>query len=83
MYLKKKQTNKQKCIGGVMASMLVSVVDRWFEHRSGKTKDYQIGICWFSGKYAAIRKKNKDWLAQNQGNVCKWSDISTCGLLFQ
>ena len=32
-------------IGGVMVSMLASsAVDRGFEPRSGKTKDYEIGI---------------------------------------
>ena len=32
---------------------------------------------------AAIRSTSKDWLAKNQDNVSKWSDTSTCGLLFQ
>ena len=27
-------------------------VDRGFERRSGETKDYKIGICCFSAKYA-------------------------------
>jgi hypothetical protein len=53
-----------------MVSMLVSsVVDRGFEPRSGQTKDYEIGICCFSSKHAALRRKNKDWLSQNQINV--------------
>ena len=35
-----------KHISGVMVSVLVSsVVDRGSEPRSGKTKDYKIGIC--------------------------------------
>jgi hypothetical protein len=39
-------------IGGVMVSVLSSiVVDRGCEHRSGQTKDYNIGICCFSGKH--------------------------------
>jgi hypothetical protein len=37
--------------------------------RSGKTKDYKIGICCFSAKHAALRRKSKDWLARNQDNV--------------
>jgi hypothetical protein len=37
----------------------------------------------FSAKHAALRSKNKDWLARNQNNVYEWSDISTRGLLFQ
>ena len=44
-------------------------VDRAFEPRLGQTKDYTIGICCFSAKHAALRRKNKDWLARNQDNV--------------
>jgi hypothetical protein len=67
-----------------MISVLASsTVDRGFEPRSGQTKDYKIGICCFSAKHAALRSKNKDWLAQNQNNVFEWSDMSICGLLFQ
>ena len=60
-------------IGGIMVSMLA--LDR--------TKDYKIGICWFSARYAALRSKSKYWLAWNQNNVSEWSDMSTCRLLFQ
>ena len=68
-------------IVGVMVSVLASSgVDRWFEPRSGQTKDYKIGICRFSAKHAALRRKSKDWLAQNQNNVSEWSNISTRGL---
>jgi hypothetical protein len=53
-----------------MLSMLpVSVVDCGFEPRSGKTKDDKIGICCFSTKYAALRRKSNDWLTRNQENV--------------
>jgi hypothetical protein len=71
-------------IGGVMVSVLASsAVDRGFKPRSGQTKDYKIGICCFSAKHAALRRKSKDWLARNQNNVSEWSDMSTRGLLFQ
>jgi hypothetical protein len=41
-------------IGGVMVSMLASsALDRGFEHRSGQTKDFKIGMCCFSAKHAA------------------------------
>ena len=67
-----------------MVSVLASsAVDRRFEPRSGQTKDYKIGICCFSAKHAALRRKNKDWLARNQNNVSELSDMSTRGLLFQ
>ena len=67
-------------MGCVLAS---SVVDRGFEPRSDQTKDYKIGICCFSAKHAALRRKNKDWLVRNQNNVSEWSDMSTHGQLFQ
>jgi hypothetical protein len=49
----------------------------------GQIRDYKIGICCFSSKHAALRRKRKNWLAQTQGNVFEWSDISTCRLLLQ
>jgi hypothetical protein len=59
-----------------------SAVDRGFEPRSGLTKDYKIGMCCFSAKHVALRRKSKDWLAWNYNNVSEWSDMSLCGLLF-
>ena len=71
-------------ISGVMVSVLSSnAVDRGFEPRSDKTKDYKIGMCCFSVKHAALRSKSKDWLARNQNNVSEWSDMPTRGLLSQ
>jgi hypothetical protein len=67
-----------------MVNVLASnAVDRGFEPLSGQIKDYKIGICCFSAKHAALRRKSKDWLARNQDNVSKWSDTSTPGLLSQ
>ena len=67
-----------------MVSVLASnTVDRVFKARSGQTKDYKIGICCFSAKHAALKKKSKDWLPQYQDNVSKWGDTSTHGPLFQ
>ena len=49
-------------IDGVMISMLdSSALDTGFESRLGQTKDYKIGICCFSAKQAAIKRKSKDW----------------------
>jgi hypothetical protein len=48
-----------------------------------QTKDCKISICCFSAKHAALRRKNKDWLAQNQDNVSEWNDMSTHRLLSQ
>ena len=73
-----------KRISGVMVSVLASsAVDRRFNPRSGQTKDYKIGICYFSAKPAALRSKSKDWLARNQNNVSEWGDMFLRGLLFQ
>jgi hypothetical protein len=59
------------------------MVNRGFEFCLGKTKDYKIGICCFSAKQAALRRKSKYWLTQNQDNVSDWSDISIRGLFVQ
>ena len=69
----------------VIVSVLAScAVDRGFKPQSGKkNKDYKIGICCFSAKHAALRRKSKDWLARNKDNVSEWVDMSICGLLFQ
>ena len=48
-----------------MVSVLASsAVDRGFEPRLGQAKDCEIGICYFSAKHAALRRKSKDWLAR-------------------
>ena len=53
-----------------------SSVDRGFESWSGQIKDFKIGICCFSAKHAALRRKSKDFFARNQNNVSEWSDMS-------
>ena len=47
-----------------------------FEPRLGQTKEYGIGIRFFSAKDATLRSKNKDCLARNQDSVSEWDDIS-------
>ena len=55
-----------------MVSVLASsTVDRVFKPRAGQTKEYKIGLCCFSAKHTSLKKKSKDWLAQNQDNVSK------------
>jgi hypothetical protein len=77
-------TNVINRFSGVIVSMLDSrAVDHGFEPWSGQNKDYEIGICCFSAKHAALRKKSKDWLARNQDIVSEWGDMSIHGLLFQ
>jgi hypothetical protein len=69
---------------GFMVSMLASImVDRGFKSQFNQTKDYKIGICCFSNKNTALRRKSKYCLAQIQDNVFKWSDMSSCRLLLQ
>jgi hypothetical protein len=66
-----------------MVSVLSSgAVDCGLEPRSDQTKDYTIGICCFSSKHAALRSKNKDWLARSHNTVSEWSDISTADCCF-
>jgi hypothetical protein len=59
------------------------VVDRAFESRSGQTKDYKIGICCFSAKHAALRRKSKDRLVRNRDNMSELDDMSICRMLFR
>ena len=69
---------------GIMVSMLtLSVVNRGFQPWLGQAKDYTIGICCFSSKYAALRRKSIDWLALNRDNISEWGDMCIHGLLFQ
>ena len=75
---------KHNHIGGVVVRMFASsAVDRGFEPRSGRTKDYKIGICCFSAKHTTLRRKSKGWLARNQDNVSDRGNMSIRGLLFQ
>ena len=70
--------------GGVLVNVhTLNVVERGCGFRSGKLKDYTIGICCFSAKHTALRSKNKDWLDRNQDNVSVCSGMSTRTLLFQ
>jgi hypothetical protein len=47
-------------IGGVQISVLaLCVVGRGFESQSGYTDDYKHGMCCFSTKHAALRRKTK------------------------
>ena len=64
-------------------SVINSAVDLEFKPRSEQTKDYKIGICCFSAKHTALRRKSKDWLARNQDNVSERGDMSIHRLLFQ
>ena len=63
-----------------MVSMRASsAVDHGFESRSGQSKDYEIGICCFYAKHAALRSKSKDWLTRNKNNVstdCCFSELA-------
>jgi hypothetical protein len=60
-----------------MVSVLASsVVDRGFKPRSGQTKDYKIGICCFSTKHAALRRKSKEWFGIGIRILCP--SVATC-----
>ena len=51
-----------------MVSMQVlSVADRWFEPRSGKPRDYVIGMCWFSAKHAALKEREQRMVGSESG----------------
>ena len=62
-----------------MVSMLASsVVDRGFEPRSGQTKDYKFGICCFSAKHAALRRKIKEVLLIDKRSSLLRSEHNLC-----
>ena len=54
-----------------------SAVNWELEPRSDQTKDYEIGIRYFSTKQAASKRKSKDWFAQNQEYVNKGNNKIT------
>ena len=71
------------CTDGVIVSMItLRVVDHALSPGGVKPKPINL-VCFFSAKDTALRRKSKGWLAQNQDNMCKRSDMSTCRLLFQ
>jgi hypothetical protein len=53
------------------------------QEEEDQTKDYEIGICFFSAKHAELRGNSKDCLARNRDNVSEWRDMSIHELLFQ
>jgi hypothetical protein len=53
-------------------------VDHGFEPQSGQFKDYKTGICCFSAKHAALRRKSKNGLARNQDIVSNREEIEVC-----
>jgi plastocyanin domain-containing protein len=52
--LKCKKEKKKKRGRDRMVVEISATVDRGFEPRSVQTKDYTIGICFFSAKHAAL-----------------------------
>ena len=65
----------------MVSTLATRVVYCGSELKSGQTKDYIIGICCFSAKHAALRRKDRYWLALNQDTVFKGGDMSIRGLL--
>ena len=45
-----------------------------------KLKTIKLVFFGITPKQPALRRKSKDWLAQNQDNVSKWGDVSIHGL---
>jgi hypothetical protein len=65
----------------VVSVLALSAVDHGVEPRLGQTKDQKIGICCFSAKHAALRRKSKDGLARNLNvrvarHVYPWTVVS-------
>ena len=61
LLLLKTDSNQTNYIIGVMIDVLAStVVHRGFKSPSGQTNDYQIGLCCFFSKHAALGRTSKD-----------------------
>ena len=45
------------------------MIDREFESWSGQSKNYEIGICYFSAKHTILRSKRKGCLTLNHNNM--------------
>ena len=43
----------------MISVLALGAVDHGFKPRLGQTKDYNIDICYFSAKYAALRRKSR------------------------
>ena len=63
---------------GVLAS---SEVNRGFEHRWVILKTIKLVFFGFTPKQPVLRRKRKDWLAQNQDNVSEWGDVYIHGFV--
>ena len=73
-----------KRIEGVIISVLTSIsIVHGFKPQSGQTRDYVIGICWFSAEHAALSSKSKYWLAEKQNILSEGDDMFIRGLLCQ
>jgi len=53
--------------------VIICVVDRGFDSKSGQTNDYQIGICCFPANHTALSSKSTDLLARNLLNVLMYT----------
>ena len=72
-----------QALRGSSQRLTLSLVDCGFKPCVAQANDYTIGICCFSTiKYILLRSNNKDGLAGNHDHVSVWSNMFTCGLLF-
>ena len=55
---------------GMVSVLMLSAADGEFKPRSGKTKDYKIGICCFSSNHTELGRKSKDWIICPSGATC-------------
>jgi hypothetical protein len=69
--------------GGMDSVSALSGVDCRFDPQSYQPKNYAIGICCFSSKLAALKRKSKYLLGRNYDNESEWIYMAICDLLFQ
>jgi hypothetical protein len=71
--------------------MTVCIVWSWVWARNGsgtgqeRVKPKIIKLVFVASplKHAALKRKSKDWFAQNRDNIAEWGNMSIHGLLFQ
>ena len=74
--LKRSTEHEPSCHHLKIFPLVSSVVDRGFKPWSSQNKDYKIGICCFSAKHAALRRKSS--LVGSESGWSVWVGEAKC-----
>ena len=71
-------------IRGIIVSVITSsTVDRGFDPWLDQTKDYKIGVCYFTDERAALRSKSKEECVRQERHVYPRTLASVCEFYIQ